>query len=179
MYVDPFGEAPGDEFESIEDLAEDWLEWVQSEQGVDKDGKKIELEKAEYGSIISQSVDAEGNVTFSYNAPWTSGSQKTVPYGGTRSQLDNAVGNIHNHNTGSTKPSFIEAPTGSKIKRGNGTRGASDHNAAMVLADRSKVVDRRNFVSVVAGPRSGDGSRDLGFYRFTFSGPKKITREKK
>ena len=167
--IDPFGEAPGDTFGSLEEAAEDWAKYVLSEGAVDTDGNQIDIDSVEYGSVISQGVDGDGNTTYSYNTP-RRGTTDNAPFGGTSSELDNAVASIHNHNgRNSSKPSSQAQSSGSRIRRSNGTNGTDDHVAHEALSERSKVANERTFTTIIYG-RSGYGRRQLRPFRFTSGG---------
>lgn len=162
--TDPDGLAPGDPFPSAREAAEDWAEYVQSEDAVDNDGNSIKVNNYEYGSVISETTNEDGTKTFSYNEP-LKGTRDNVPFGGTKTELDNAVGNVHNHNEGADVPSSKQASAGSRIRRSNGVNGNSDQDASEALSDRSNVSTSRTFTSYVLGKRSG-GERPIRGFRF-------------
>ncbi len=167
--IDPLGMAPGDSFGSIKEVAEDWRKYVQDENAVDNKGNEIKIDKYEYSSLIyKDGVDGDGNATYSYNAPRTSRSSKTVPWGGTKSQRRNAVAGIHNHPRGKGVPSSIEAGAGTRIKSSNGYGDGNDLNSHIVLSNLSDITTAETFVTVVMSKRS-DG-RKLGFFKLRSNG---------
>lgn len=170
--TDPTGLVPRERFESLQDAAEDWESYSQSDSAVDSEGRDVEIDSYEYSVLFMRQTDESGQTYYSYTELFR-GESNGFRMEPSLEDLSVSVGWGHNHNADSSVSSeradVLGAPSTS---RSNATRARNhdsnlgdDTDGARAIADRSPLVDRLNVNTFILGPRElGTRSRTLRWY---------------